>query len=113
MVAYAVNSGQPVTLIDAQTAVAAGLAVAIPSTIKRHTFYIKGNGAVGAGAIQIRTADTPDYTGLWSPVGTPITVVANAEVHVSIEGVFGALRADISTTVTVGTATVLYVGEES
>lgn len=88
-----------------------GNAIAIPNSFTQHKVSIKGIGAVGAGAIQIESADTEDYSGTWSPVaGGPITVVASAELDVNFSGIYKFLRARISTTVTVGTVTVDYQG---
>ena len=103
-------SGIPFTLQSLATT-GNGTPVVIPNSFTRHKITIKGNGAVGAGAIQVETADSPDYSGTWNPLGGgPITVVADSELEYTFEGVFNALRARISTTVTVGTVTVTYVG---
>ena len=87
-----------------------GIALALPPSFRDHRVNIQGNGAVGAGAIQIETASVADYAGTWSPLGSPITVPADSQVDVNFSGVFGAVRARISTTVTVGTVTVTYQG---
>jgi hypothetical protein len=103
--------GTLVTLQDAQTALGAGLVIAIPDSFKNHTIYIIGNGAVGAGAVQIETTDDGTFSGTWAPIGGgPVTVVANAEVIITFIGVYKFLRVRISTVVTVGTVTVKYVG---
>jgi len=109
--------GTKVVLQNAKTT-GNGDAIAIPSSFKDHTFYVIGNGAVGAGAITFETADNPEYTGTWmalvndlaTPTANPLTITANAELIYKIKGVFAALRARISTTVTVGTVTVEYLG---
>jgi len=111
--------GQNITIQNAQTT-GNGDALAIPPGIKRHTFYIRGNGVIGAGAITLETASDPDYTGTWAalvndlatPTTNPVTVVSSAEVIYRIDGAFTALRARISTTVTTTTVTVIYRGED-
>jgi len=102
--------GVSVTLQDAQT-VGNGTVIAIPPSFVNHRINIKGNGVIGAGAIQIESADTGDYAGTWSPVaGSPISVPSSAEVDVNFSGVYKFLRARISTTVTTTTVTVTYQG---
>lgn len=104
-------AGIPITLQDAATATGRGLAIAIPKSFRRHKFTIRGNGAVGAGAIQFESASAVDYAGTWNPLGGgPVTVLAASELEYEFEGVYSALQARISTTVTVGTVTVTYVG---
>lgn len=66
---------------------------------REHTFYIVGAGTISAGAVQIETARTTDYSGTWAPLGSPITVTAAANV-VQITGCFLALRARVSTNLT-------------
>ena len=88
-----------------------GTVIGIQPSIRNHVLYIRGNGAVGAGAIQLETASDPDYTGTWAALaGCPITVVATSELIVNLSGIFRFLRARISTDITVGTVTVSYVG---
>lgn len=88
-----------------------GTAIALPPSFRHHTLTIKGNGAVGAGAIQPETSDDITYAGTWNPLGGgPITVVAASEIQYSWEGIFNAFRARISTDITVGTVTVTYEG---
>lgn len=102
--------GVPFTLQNAQTT-GNGLVIAIPNSFRYHQIVIKGNGAVGAGAIQVECADDPAYAGTWAPLGGgPVTVVANAEVVVNLTGIISFLRARISTNITVGTVTVSYIG---
>lgn len=91
----------------------AGTAAAIPPSFHDHNFYIKGSSGVNAGAIQLESADDPTYTGTWNPQGNPITVVASSELSITLAGIFPALRARISTTVTGGTVDVNYVGRRS
>jgi hypothetical protein len=76
---------------------------------REHTFYIVGAGTVSAGAVQLETARTTDYSGTWAPLGAAITVTAAANV-VQITGCFLALRARISSNITGGgSVTVEYV----
>jgi len=110
--------GENIVLQDAKTT-GNGKAIAIPSSIRHHVFYIKGNGVIGAGAITIETADDPDYAGTWAALpsytdptlnANPITVVSSAEKIYSYTGALIAVRARISTTVTTATVTVTYRG---
>lgn len=104
-------SGVVETLIDALTASGAKGAIVIPESFRKHKITIRGNGAVGAGAVQIESASNIDYTGTWNPLGSgPITVVADSEIEFTFEGQFNAIQARISTTVTVGTVSVFYTG---
>lgn len=75
-----------------------------------HTFYIVGTGTISAGAVQLESARTTDYSGTWAPLGSPITVTSAANI-VQITGCFLALRARVSTnlTGTNPTVTVEYV----
>lgn len=76
---------------------------------REHTFYIVGTGTISAGAVQLETARTTDYSGTWAPLGSPITVTAAANV-VQITGCFLALRARVSTNIAGGgSVTVEYV----
>ena len=82
-----------------------GTAVDLMGTTREHTLYIKGSAGVGAGAIQLETADDVAYAGTWAAIGSPVTVVASTELIVQKTGCFKALRARVSTTVTGGTVT--------
>ena len=87
-----------------------GIVIAIPSSFRQHTVYIKGTDIPSAGAIQLETADSPDYAGTWAPVaGSPVTV-PDGEIAINFEGIYQFLRARISTTVASGTVDVNYVG---
>jgi hypothetical protein len=112
----AAMSGVPFLLQDSATT-GAGNVLGIPTSFRNHTFIIKGNGTIGAGAVQLETANEPDYTGVWAaipkPDGTasaPITVVSSADVVFTFVGLLNFIRARISTTVTTTTATVQYEG---
>lgn len=103
--------GVPVTLQDAGTIAANGLAISIPSFFRQHKLTIKGLGGVNAGAIQPESADNPAYSGTWNPIGGgPITVVDVSEIEYNFEGIYSAIRARISTGIGVGNVTVTYVG---
>lgn len=114
----AVSPGVLETLQDAQTT-GNGTVIVPPPVIRNHTFYVKGNGAIGAGAVTFETASDPEYTGTWAalvndlatPTANPLTVVGSSELIYRITGVFLALRARISTTITTTTVTVKYLGE--
>jgi len=123
MPAQAVRPGVLETLQLAQTALGNGQAYACAPNIIEHIFYVVGNGAVGAGAITFETAHDPEYTGTWTVLPTftapatgqvnPLTVAANAVLMYKHQGVLAAVRARISTTITVGTVTVYYKGNVS
>jgi hypothetical protein len=109
-------SGVPFLLQDAQT-IGNGNVLAIPPSFRNHTFIIKGNGTIGAGAIQLETANEADYSGVWAaipkPDGTassPITVVSSADVIFTFTGLLNFVRARISTTITTTTVSVSYEG---
>ena len=105
------TKGVPVTLQNAQTS-GNGLAIAIPPSFIHHKIIISWSAGVGAGAIQPENADNPNYSGTWAPVGGgPIAFsAASSEITFEFVGVFAAIRARISTTVTGGTVTVTYIG---
>jgi len=74
-----------------------GIVIAIPSSFRQHTVYIKGTDIPSAGAT-------------WAPVaGSPVTV-PDGEIAINFEGIYQFLRARISTTVASGTVDVNYVG---
>jgi hypothetical protein len=110
MVDYAAaESGVLYTLQDAATT-GNGNPLALPMSFRNHCFIIRGDGTIGAGAIQLETADNPSYAGTWAPLTTPITVVSSAEVIFQYVGILPCVRARISTTVTTTTVTVFYYG---
>ncbi len=87
-----------------------GLPICPNSTQLHHTFYIMGSAGVSAGAVQIESAvdpSAPDEE--WGPATSAVTVTAEETSVVTLEGIFKALRARISTTVADGTVTVDYV----
>lgn len=106
------------TIQDAQTT-GSGTVLALSPSILHHTFYVKGNGAIGAGAITFETASDPDYSGTWAalvndlatPIANPMTVVGSTELIYTYTGVLAFVRARISTTITTTTVTVKYLGE--
>lgn len=87
-----------------------GLVLAIPSMFREHRLTIQGSAGIGAGAIQLEAANDPAYAGTWQAIGSPVSIVASAQLAVSFEGVFQFLRARVSTVVVGGTVTVDYVG---
>lgn len=87
-----------------------GTVIAVPSSFNQHSFYIKGIDIPSAGAVQLESADSSDYTGTWAPLaGGPVTV-PDGEVLVQLVGVLMFIRARISTDITSGTVNVNYVG---
>ncbi len=105
----AAQSGDLLTILSAATT-GSGTVVSPPMSFRNHLFLIKGNGTIGAGAIQLEAADDPDYTGVWAAITTPITVVTSAIVLFQYVGILPFIRARVSTTVTTTTATVKYLG---
>ncbi len=98
------------TLLAAATT---GSGVIKPSETKERTFhrvYVEGSSGVSAGVVTVETAIHEDYAGTWDSLGT-VTVVASTVDSVQVEGVFGAIRARISTTVADGTVTVVYIAQ--
>lgn len=90
-----------------------GDVVTPPASYKNHTFTIFAAAGVNAGAIQIESADDPNFSGTWVAQGSTISVVASTEVGAVVSGVFSALRARISTTIAGGgspSCTVKYLG---
>lgn len=112
MAVVAPMSGVPYTLQNAQTT-GNGDVVTPPPSFRNHTITIQGSAGVATGAIQVETSDNSAYSGTWVAQGSAVTVVASAEAQVTITGVFTAVRARISTTVTGGTVSVTYLGAKS
>lgn len=101
------------TLVNLQTVATTGngLVLAIPASFKRHTVTIQGSAGVGAGAVQLESADSYNYAGTWNPVGGgPVTVAATTEKVINFEGTYLFIRARISSDITGGTVTVTYIG---
>ena len=115
MAIVAPMSGVPYALQNAQTT-GNGDVVTPPPSFRNHTITIFAASGTSSGAIQVETADDPAFTGTWVAQGTPITVVASAEVGTTLSGIFTAIRARISTTIAGGgspSATVKYLGAKS
>lgn len=105
--------GVPFVLQSLATALnAAGNVIAIPKSFVHHTITIKGNGTATLGAIQIESANAPDYAGTWGQIGGgPITILTDTELIINFEGIFEFIRARVSAAVTGGgTVTVTYMG---
>jgi hypothetical protein len=66
------------------------------------SIYLEAVGTVSAGAVQVETALSADYTGTWAPLGSPITLVTNTTKVAQFTGAFKAVRARISTNITGG-----------
>lgn len=102
--------GVPFVLQDAAQS-GNGAVILVPPSFKEHRITIRGAGGVAAGAVQPEAADAPDYSGTWGRIGGgPVTVVDVAELVVSFEGVFNAIRCRISTNIVMGNVTVTYTG---
>lgn len=66
--------------------------------------YVMFSHGSAAGKIQIQTAPTRDYSGVWSNVGSTMDWAAqDSTKHVFLTAAAGALRLDIDTAVTTGT----------
>jgi hypothetical protein len=108
----AAMKGVPITILDAQTVDETVSTVVVPGSAENHTFYLRSSAAI-TGAVTLETAPTPDYAGLWSPLEAAIdvaTIGASAGVlKKSYTGIFGAVRARISTVIAGGTLSVDYV----
>jgi hypothetical protein len=84
----------------------------VPSAIKNHTFYIRGNGPVSSGSIQLRTASSPQYTGTFAPYSNPILVYPNTERVVNIpQALFHVVRVEVALPIAGGTVSVFYKGD--
>lgn len=81
-----------------------GQAMACPASAKEHSFYIFAASGVTGGAIQIESADDPNFSGTWAPLGAPIAVVASTEIIFNYTGSLIAVRARVSTTISGGGA---------
>lgn len=74
------------------------------------TLYVRGNGAVSAGGVQLETAHDKEYTGSWAVIGAPVVVPSNGEALFSTDVALAAIRVRVTTPVVGGTATVFCVG---
>lgn len=88
-----------------------GSAFAIPHSFNKHILYITGADTPSAGAIQPEVAASPDAT-VWAPLGGGPITVPDGMVIFEFEGIFGAIRARVSTDVTSGSVTVEYQGSQ-
>ncbi len=65
--------------------------------------YVDFSHTTDSGKVQIESAFSADYAGTWAPVGSEIAWAAiDTEKYAAVSGVFGALRARISTACTTG-----------
>lgn len=109
--------GVEVLIMDAQTVDETKSIVVCPSSgIRTHTFTLKSSASI-TGAVQLETANDPNYTGVWSPLGGgPIDVssigpAAAGELQFSFSNVtYTAMRARIETVIAGGTLSVSYLG---
>ena len=94
-----------------QNVVNGSIVVDIPIMTRNHTIYVRGVGPVSAGAIQLATSSANGYPDTFSPLGTPVTVPANGEAHVTMSNTpLNCLKVSVSTPVTGGNAIVRYIG---
>ena len=104
----AAMSGIP-EILQEEATTGNGRAIAIPSSFTRHAFYIRGIDTPSAGAVRIETADSPADS-VWAPMTTNPTTVPDGLEVIEFEGVYGAFRCRVTTTVTSGSVTVEYLG---
>jgi hypothetical protein len=72
--------------------------------------YVEFSHTTDSGKVSIETAYSPDYAGTWALVGNTIDWAAiDTTKYGAVTGVFGALRARISTGVTTGSLKVKVV----
>ncbi len=114
MSTVAAMSGVPYALQSAATT-GSGNIVCPPQSFRNHQLIITVPAGVTAGAIQPEASDDSTYTGTWAPIGGgPVTVPsASSQVVVEFTGIYKAIRARISTTVSGGatpSVTVNYLG---
>ncbi len=69
-------------------------------------FYVNFDHTSAAGVVVIETAHDPSYAGTWANLATVTWSAIDKCHYVALTGVFAALRARISTTVTSGTVDV-------
>jgi hypothetical protein len=74
------------------------------------SLYVRGNGAVSAGAVTLETAHDVAYAGTWAVVGAAQTVPSNGQLLFSTAVALAAIRVRVSTNVVGGTVTVFCVG---
>ena len=115
----AAMKGVLITIMDAQSVDETVSTVVVPGQgIKNHTFAVRTSAAV-AGALQLESAPTPDYAGVWSPLGGgPIDLAtinggaAAGVLEIQFSNIIlNAVRARISTVVAGGTVSVDYTGQ--
>ena len=77
--------------------------------------YVEFDHTSDSGKVTIESAFTPDYAGTWAQVGTSTIDWATIDTvkSLSVTGVFGALRARISTACTTGSLRVSVVGSSN
>ena len=117
MATVAPMSGVPYKVQNATTS-GNGDIVTPPPSFRIHTFIITAASGVNAGAIQIEVSnDSTDAINNWAQLGGgPITVSATQQILAEFTGIYNALRARISTTISGGgspSVTVSYVGAKS
>lgn len=108
--------GVNILLMSAQSASGTRSTVVCPGPgIKNHTLNIRVSAAV-TGAIQLETANDPNYTGIWAPLGGGPIDLATAGAGGELEFRFSnititAVRARITTIVVGGNVSVEYLGQ--
>ena len=94
-----------------QDVVNGSIVVALPLNIQHHTIYIRGNGTISAGTVQLASASANGYSQTFAPIGTAITVPANGETMVNFgPAVLNCLKVSFPVSVSGGTASIRYVG---
>ena len=92
-----------------------GVVLALPPSLRYHTWIIRGTGTVTTGKIKIETANDPADAGTWALIGSEVTILSDVNLMVTAVGVFPFVRARFSADVTGagGKATVQYLGAHS
>lgn len=100
-------------IMDAKSAVNALSDVLVPNdlaNINELTYYIVYSSGVSAGAVQPEESHLVGYTGVWAPIGSPITFVDGGIKTVKATGVGHVGRCRISTGLTGGTVSIWAMG---
>lgn len=97
------------TNASAQNATGTTIGSGFMARCRESAIYLKPTASITAGAIQVESADDPNYTGTWAAIGSALTLTAGTQTLVQVTGVHMALRTRISTGVTNGTVTTVFV----
>lgn len=104
-----VASIEKFTLASAKSASGDGGSISWNSDWREVGIYVEWSAGVTAGVVTIEVASSQDYVGTWASLATINWVAASKVDIVNITGVFGAIRARISTAIVGGTINVIAV----